>query len=209
MRYVKIVVKGKSLVQPIINILYYSALPENPVGFAVEELEGLAKAVYEAWRDNVKPHMGAFYGIPYVEAVQVDEHGRTNGAVTITYTTGDLPNGYGASTDTHAVCAILKFNTQAQTTLMGSRRPSRSYLALGPLPSGAVDNDGTITWNPPTQASILASVVQGHLVGTSVFQPYRVSLTSPSAQPRVGRVVGGSINYKASVRRSRLNRRVE
>lgn len=209
MRYVKVTVKGRAGTQPVINVLYYSDFPANPIGYSLQELESLSEAVYEAWAANVKPYLGAGYGIPYVEAVQIDEHGRTNGAIPILFGTNDIPNGYGATTDTRAVCAVLKFNTEPQALLLGSRRPARSYLAIGPLPSGTVGDDGMVLWNPSEQAAILAAVVQGHVVGTAIFEPYRVSLTPPTAQARVGKVTGGTISYKASVRRSRLNRKID
>lgn len=201
--FYKAVVQGTALGQEINNILYYSTLAPDALGWDAGVAADLGQSIADAWVETALPLLPTEYQFEGVVMSMVNEDGVT----TSPYTVPVSDTGTGASASaigTVAQVLIYKFNCDPVTLINPHPVPRRSYVAFGPMLESQINPNGQIATPAGFQTMGDALFTQGHLIGATEYLPHRVGRTVGSTSAGVGRVVNGIVRPFSSFRRSRL-----
>lgn len=212
----KAVLRGTYAGQNIVNNLFY----RTGIGFDLDGLSlGGAKELATCIRGQVWEYMKETLPLGYtLEAIDVYPY--HDGTFDLMYqnpwTENVLETGTQVdATDGPAVCAIYKFNLEPTVIFAnGFNPPKRGYIAVGPVISGWIDNDGrivagvfnTVENTMQRFATALAANLES-LLPPVVFYPVRVKqdnilgIFKPVSYADVNGVV---LRRRTSFRRSRV-----
>lgn len=202
--------------QSIVNNLYY----RTGIGFDLDGLSiGGAKELADCIKGQVWNKMKPCLPVGYT-LERIDVYPYHDGTFDLLYqnpwTLNVLENGTEPdSTDGPATVCIIKFNLEpTQIFANGIMPPKRGYVAVGPVVSGWIDNDGNLTQTAfigaaarfQELATALAANLE-NLLPPVVFFPIRMKTLNilgvykPASWADVG---GAVLRRRTSFRRSRM-----
>ena len=211
----KAVINGMAHGQKIVNNLYY----RTGIGFELAGLEvGGAKALAASLKAQVAPKMLDCLPSSY-EMVDITVYPYDDGSFNLLYQNPwaepVAQNGtVSEQTDGVSNVMVLKFNLEPTQILgNGVKPPKRGYIALGPVASAWITDDGHIdpaqwvlpNWKPNVLAAALAGNIES-LLPPVVWYPIRVSQMKVLGVFKITSFadVGGCVVRRlASFRRSR------
>lgn len=181
----KVVLKGACQGQAVNNILYYRNSPGTDVGgITLGGTQEVAEAVKAIVWPALRIQMNQLYTLNQIDSYVYNDQ-TFELLYNQPYSTGVQQAGLYGSTDMDgpARCAILKFVLEAAPLLVdGPKPPKRGYLAIGPLVSGQINQDGSLNLTPPENiawdaiCAVLANNVETILPVPAVFFPVRVHM---------------------------------
>lgn len=207
----KIATIGQAEGQEIVSIFYFStgSLP-------AEESWNHAnmREIAELWDARFKAVMDPLLSADYVgtehsvTVVNVRNETISDFAETIANSAvGEVAGG----SDTVALAAIVAQRCTAYSSGPGIRVPKKSYLALGPLASANIGDNGLLLWNTSEKASVATMCftplvgITGDMLGET-FRPVRVGVPNQDNIPAVGVVAAAQVREYTRPRKSRLFR---
>lgn len=204
--YLKLELRGTAVGQNIRNILYYGDDVGAPiVGINTAFLEQFNGEWAEAYAVGWTVPYPSSYTLDSIVASAVDERGAALDMPFMELQVGEA-GVQNSDTDSVAICAIMKITTIVQQDIAVTR-PVRSYVAVGPISSLFVNNDGGLTSAALTQLATIPPILAGSVVvGALECTPVRIGRTVSPAPVSVGRVFSVSIQPYTSFRRSRKRR---
>lgn len=210
--YYKVVLNGRYNGQAIVNLLYYRLADEyvpGPLNFAgAEDLAFQVKQ--EIWTSGMGSRYPADYFLENITVYPMD-----NDFVLLyqmPFVMAVNENGWHASlpSDGPAACVIARFNLEPTSPLNGIFPPRTGYVALGPVASLHVENDGNLTVDGMTlYTEVAATMAQNleNLVPPAVFYPIRVKITNVLGVIKIrsfADVSSAVVRSRVSFRRSRI-----
>lgn len=203
--FYRVSVEGTATAQSIANILYYVDDATGTAVFDPTIMGDLALAVVNMWGSDVAPHLSSLYSGTLVQVTLIDEEQTTLSpyGVDAANTASGADSG---DLDTPGVSVVVGFRTTFMSEGQTARVPKRSYLALGPIVSTRVANNGLQQLSAGAITDIeeaLARTLEG--IETN-FRPCRVGRVSPENGPSFGEVVDAQVRPFATFRRSRITR---
>lgn len=205
MRFLKVVVSAKAGTTDIVNILYYGNGVNLPTDYTASDMQDLGKAVRDAFDTSYTTEMATGYKVDVITVSQVNEENQATGAFTVQVAGGAAVGNQG-DCDGRAPALPVSFIMDRVVDLNPLRVPKRSYVAVGPIASQHINNDGDYIAPQIVKDKITAVLEQGHLINALVFEPYRVGVVNADGLPAVGRVIGVRMARRITARRSRLDR---
>lgn len=205
-QFVKIATIGEAEGQEIVNIFYF--VPDD-------ELSDLPLSVIE--RVDLGAQWNVAFDTTMSPLLSADYVGREHQLTTVNLaneTISDfavsLPNtcqgSVAGGSDTVALAAIVGQQCVAYGTGPGIRVPKKSYLALGPLASANIGDEGLLLWNSAERQSVVNMCYGTRDTQTAVWSPVRVGVLNAAGVPAVGRVVSAIVRQYCRPRKSRLFR---
>ena len=192
--FYKAVLNGSAAGQDIKNILYYR------VGFGIDmsafDFAG-AQALAGAIKDQVWPPMKAWlannYILETIDVTPINDEFELVYQMPFSLSVGEAGDSAEAIAGP-ALCANFKFNLEPTSILNGIKPPARGYVALGPISSVYVGEDGF--FGTSTMQSAAITNIQNALAGNlevllpvpTVWFPVRLKQT---------RILGGLVHWEA------------
>jgi hypothetical protein len=204
--YVQLSLDGSYAGQSVVNLLYYG----NDAGETIGSIDGFFLSAFgaewaEAYAAEWASRMVEGYSLDSLSIRAVNAQGVVISDVTQVITVGE-DGAAGAGTDGAFVTTIISFSTE-RVESEGTRALKRSYLAVGPVASGYVDNDGALSLAGVSNYAALLPVVTGPVsVGFIECNPVRIGRTVAPETPAVGLVLGAALRPYVSTRKSRKRR---
>lgn len=189
--------------QGINNILYYEAAGTPEIPWDPATALALAEDVRDAWITNGMPSLTSTTTLTGV-AVRALNQLRE---VISTFTQNVSASTVGsvvASVDTPATVAIIGFQLIAAGLPEFPRVPKRSYIALGPISSNWIADNGVVTIPVANRDLLTALLTQGHAPNATPMNAVRLGTPNELGQPSLGVISGVLYRPFASFRRSRL-----
>jgi len=207
----KVAVIGEAEGQEIVSILYYS--PSDLLSgwpMAVVAREEFHAQFMPALKTVMDPLLSADYVGLEVQYSAVTQSNTDAGGFMSSMPNTIVGEVAGGS-DTVALAAIVGFQCLAWAVGPGIRVPKKSYVALGPIASANIGDNGLLLWNAAEKLTVTnfmkANVtVEGGESGPLVWSPVRVGVPNKDNIPAVGYVAGAIVRQYTRPRKSRLFR---
>lgn len=205
----KVATIGQAEGQEIVSIFYFDPLGA-PAGLAGDAT--FRSQFGELWDTRFKQIMDPLLSADYagtehsITVVNVRNETISDYAVIVPNTAvGEVAGG----SDTVAMCAIVGQRCGAYSTGPGIRVPKKSYLALGPLASANIGDQGLLLWNVSEKQSVVnlcrtpLDGLTGEIEGIT-FRLVRVGVPNKDNIPGVGIVQDAIVRPYTRPRESRL-----
>lgn len=205
--FAKVAIIGEASGQEVVNILYYApnaVAPAQPLDPTERNI--LASSVIAEVVPSLLTVLHSSYTLRELQVTAVDENNETTSDYAVVQpATG--AGGHGGGADSAGIAAIVGFQCSYPFTgaPVGVRVPKKSYLAIGPMASESVGDDGAVLLSALEQEALIANLALYLDGDANNWIPVRVGVNGPNG-PAVGKVDGAVVRPYVRPRKSRLKR---
>lgn len=201
--FYKIALEAVSSGQNVINVLYYGDATAADVPFDPAIMGALALDVWGVVDGPLLALVGTTYQAQRAVVTVVNERNEVQSPYEVEVSISGTGTGSG-SVESPALAYIIGFRVGTYAKEPQPRVPRRSYLAVGPVPSGLVLDTGAVTASTAAQEALEDALSQDVTSGSNIYEPVRVGVVNAANEPAVGEVVDALFRPFVSFRRSRL-----
>lgn len=189
--------------QELNNVLYYCENTALQQPFSSTDALSLATEVRDLAITNIMPALPSTTSLTGVSVRGLNELRQVISTFTQTVA-ANSPGSVVGSSDTPGIVQIIGFQLLAGTVPGFPRVPRRSYVALGPMVSNFLNDDGFSTLPAGNRTNIALFLTTAHLINAISYVPCRLGVPNDLGQAALGIVVGTIFRNYMSFRRSRL-----
>lgn len=206
-KFYKTVVRSSAGTQLISNILYFASADGNDVLFSADALNELNDAIAA---DIIPTYANTISSVATVEELVttvIDEDNKAVGFFDVRKSIS-VPGTTSNVVDSYAACAILALTCTPLSSTQTLRVPKRSYLALGPVGTNLLAENGAIVSAHLVAVQSLGAALVAFsptLVSTGqTINSVRVGVPNKTGLSSVGAVVSATARPFMSFRRTRM-----
>lgn len=194
MTFYKVVLNGSAKGQDIKNVLYYrSGIGVDFSGFTFTGAEALAKNIKQEIWPLMKVCMPNDYSLETIDVSPINDEFQL--IYQMPYSEVVQEAGTRAEPIMGpAACMNIKFNLEPTSILNGIKPPARGYIAVGPIPSVWVGEDGYLE-NGVLSASYVVDFVNS--LASNIEQVLPVAMVWYPIRLKQSRILGGLVHWEA------------
>ena len=194
MTFYKAVLNGSAFGQDIKNILYYrSGFGVDFSGFTLTGAEALAGNIKQEIWPAMKKVMPDSYTLETIDVSPINDEFQLIYQMPYSEVVQE-PGLVTSITVGPSLCYNIKFLLEPTSILNGIKPPSRGYVAIGPMPSGWVGEDGYLK-TVDMQAQDMVDFV--NRLAQNIEQVLPVAMVWFPIRLKQSRILGGLVHWEA------------